>query len=247
MPHDKTKSASTAARNVSVPRFKGKTTFEIFENGKKVSEHTDTNMMTNMLQNIFSPPRLLVDGEYCRSLYLNNMPMYSKVLGGILLYEQRIEENADMCLAPVTNRCVGHAGSAYSGTLSTRGSLNETESGFLMSRGKGTGWYMTSVLTKQMVLFLVHALHLALAETQAMAAVSTPCKSPTVILWSMHIMYRQIAVLSAVIYLLKCRISRQVVLQMLFGIWVQMEKELCVLYGSKQSRNSSCLNCQAMW
>lgn len=131
MPHDKTKSVSTAARNVSVPRFKGKTTFEIFENGKKVSEHTDTNMMTNMLQNIFSPPRLLVDGEYCRSLYLNNMPMYSKVLGGILLYEQRIEENADMCLAPVTNRCVGHAGGTYSGTLSTRGSLNETESGFI--------------------------------------------------------------------------------------------------------------------
>ena len=116
---------------LTAPKFKGKTKIELFENGKKVGEHIDNNMMTNMLSKVYNPKRLCVDRKQGNEVYKNLTPIYSTALGGLLLYAEAIEENAELSFAPMSNRCVAHAGSAYSGTQATRGTLNETESGFI--------------------------------------------------------------------------------------------------------------------
>ena len=128
---EKIKAAPLARDTLLPPKFKGRTKIELFEKGEKVQEHIDNNMMTNMLSKIFNPKRLFVDREYGYELYAYHTPMYNTVLGGLLLYEDAIEENAELSLAPMSNKCVGHAGSAYSGTQPTRGTLNESESGFI--------------------------------------------------------------------------------------------------------------------
>lgn len=112
---------------IKVPKFKGTTKIELFDNGEKVEEHVDDNMMTKALDHLFNPT--LYSSFTSGIDRLKNWSYINSSLGGILLYSDPIEENENTLYAPVTNTCTGHAGNEYSGMIQTRGSLNTNESG----------------------------------------------------------------------------------------------------------------------
>lgn len=123
-----------------VPKFKGRTKIELFENGEKVAEHIDENMQTNFINNVFNRSRINTIGENGYKMLYDNMPIYDKLLGGLLLYADAVDEDADNILVSVSNECIGHAGSAYSGTNKRRGSYNANESGFIDSEKHWLGY-----------------------------------------------------------------------------------------------------------
>jgi hypothetical protein len=110
--------------------FKGKSTIELFDGitGKKKSEYTDENYVTNALQNMFGAgSEMLAAGMPVHSLLNSLTPIYPAYLRGILLWDSLLPDNRDMIYAPPGVRCVGHASSAYSGAKPTRGTLNVAE------------------------------------------------------------------------------------------------------------------------
>ncbi len=89
-----------------------------------VLEH---NMVTNALANIFKPLGLVKDPE---KMYSSFAPYYKKLLGGLLLFDSNIEENADNLYPPASAKLVGCAvyGQQNNTTGKERGSFNQTES-----------------------------------------------------------------------------------------------------------------------
>lgn len=89
-----------------------------------VLEH---NMVTNALANIFKPLGLVKDPS---RMYESFAPYYQKLLGGLLLFDSNIEENADMLYPPAEAQLVGSAvyGQQNNTTGKVRGSFNQTES-----------------------------------------------------------------------------------------------------------------------
>ena len=89
-----------------------------------VLEH---NMVTNALANIFKPLGLVKDPS---RMYESFAPYYQKLLGGLLLFDTNIEENADMLYPPAEAQLVGSAvyGQQNNTTGKVRGSFNQTES-----------------------------------------------------------------------------------------------------------------------
>lgn len=132
---------TTSKPKVKVPKFKGKAKIELFENGQKVKEIEEENMFTNALDHFYNPSRTLVMQEP-ESNWLLNKNIKTSALGGILLYEDEIEENPDTFYAPMSNTCVGCASGTYSGSYAKRGSLNSTESGWIDTSDytKGYRW-----------------------------------------------------------------------------------------------------------
>lgn len=128
------------AKNKTNVKFSGQTKIQLFDGENLVNEIVDENMMTNALNDILNPDRVLVSGEAVEELYENFLPLYKKALGGVLLYEEPIEENADITLAPLTNKCVGHAGDNYGGEVETRGTLNTAETGFIDDADRSKGY-----------------------------------------------------------------------------------------------------------
>lgn len=89
-----------------------------------VLEH---NMVTNALANIFKPLGLVKDPS---RMYESFAPYYQKLLGGLLLFDSNIEENADMLYPPAEAQLIGSAvyGQQNNTTGKVRGSFNQTES-----------------------------------------------------------------------------------------------------------------------
>lgn len=90
----------------------------------------DKNMVTNALNHLFNPPANMFTES---NIYINhisaNTPISTKALGGIMLFGDTIDENADNIIPPINNPVIGHAGNdSYSGTNTMRGSYNTTES-----------------------------------------------------------------------------------------------------------------------
>lgn len=89
-----------------------------------VVEH---NMITNALTNIFKPLGHLNNPS---TMYNSIVPYYQKLLGGLLLFDNAIEENPNMLYAPANTNMVGCA--AYwlqnNTTGKMRGGFNQTES-----------------------------------------------------------------------------------------------------------------------
>lgn len=94
--------------------------------GKKetVVEH---NMITNALTNIFKPLGHLNNPS---TMYNSIVPYYQKLLGGLLLFDNAIEENPNMLYAPASTNLIGCAAyNAQNNTKGTkRGGYNQTES-----------------------------------------------------------------------------------------------------------------------
>ena len=89
-----------------------------------VIEH---NMITNALTEIFKPLGHLNNPS---TMYSNIAPYYQKLLGGLLLFDNAIEENPNMLYAPANANMVGCAayGLQNNTTCKIRGGFNQTES-----------------------------------------------------------------------------------------------------------------------
>ena len=114
--------------------LKGKTTIELTDvhTGEKETV-VEENMITNALSHIFN------DNIEGMLWYVNTygqiwkdvmIPICPNTLGGILLFSNELEEDAENLYAPSGNPCVGYASNDVNSTADTfRGSLNLTESG----------------------------------------------------------------------------------------------------------------------
>lgn len=112
--------------------IQGKTKIQLFDsNGNLENEIVEKNMVTNALQYLVSPDVCMLSENTINSLIKDSMPFYSNALGGVMLFDENIEENAETVFKPNSVNIVGHAGSVYSGTNVMRGSYNVNESGEL--------------------------------------------------------------------------------------------------------------------
>lgn len=111
-------------------QLQGSAKIELFEGSKKVHEQHDKNMFTNALSRIFAPPKEFACHSDMYSVISSEfMPIATKALGGVLLFDDTIMEDADMVLPPASVNCVGFAGGEYGGSSAYRGNYNTTESG----------------------------------------------------------------------------------------------------------------------
>ena len=111
--------------------LKGKTIIELTDvKTGKVERREDDNMVTNALQHIFEPfghykypSKLLTDTS-------NMVPFYQNLLGGLLLFDGEITENAEQIYAPssVNLTACGVYGRQNDTTNTCRGDYNMTES-----------------------------------------------------------------------------------------------------------------------
>lgn len=121
---------------IKLPKIEGITKIELFEEGKKVHEQTDKNMVTNAIKHFLSdlPQCFWWDGGEGFSIktMLNKafLPLYSKALGGLFLFENTNSENADKLYPDFfTNPPKFYAGGEYAGSDPDRGNYNTNESG----------------------------------------------------------------------------------------------------------------------
>lgn len=117
--------------------MKGRTIIELTDvrTGEK-EIHEDCNMFTNALDYLFNRAPFWFNNEVVTSLKTDNYtnypmtPIVGNALGGLLLFPQVIEENAETIFAPATNKPTGISSfDGYSGADARRGSYNAIESG----------------------------------------------------------------------------------------------------------------------
>lgn len=112
--------------------IKGKTKIQLFDGktGGEVYRAEDENMVTNAIEKLLNPPvEWLFAGTDFRDLYKNVTPIYKKALGGIMLWKDPLPESAEQIIPPAEAVEVAHAGGAYTGSDTMRGSYNANESG----------------------------------------------------------------------------------------------------------------------
>jgi len=121
--------------------MKGSTKILLINNKTNVVEETfeDENLITNALSNAFYLPT-----QYQRALGAANasgdsllkwqnglMPPNRNALGGILLWDNVLEESVDNIYPPNNVKNIGYAGGNYSGSNPLRGTFNSLESGII--------------------------------------------------------------------------------------------------------------------
>ena len=122
--------------------MKGSTKILLINNKTNVVEETfeDENLITNVLSNAFYLPtqyqRTLsaanIDGDSSLLKWQNElMPPNRNALGGILLWDDVLEEDEDNIYPPNSVKNVGYAGGNYSGSNPMRGTFNSLESGVI--------------------------------------------------------------------------------------------------------------------
>lgn len=117
--------------------MRGITTIELTDvRTGEVKKYEDHNMFTKALDSVYNGAPYSVNNEVFgrRSEGNQNMSYWKTILGyslgGLLLFPENIDENADTVFAPANNKPTGIASyDGYSGSDSRRGSLNEIESG----------------------------------------------------------------------------------------------------------------------
>lgn len=90
------------------------------------------NLVTNAVNDVLglNPDGYLYQGSY--KMYENMLPLCPNLFGGILLYENPLEEDPSKYYAPDDNPLVGYSSNnVNAGTDIMRGSMNQTESGAL--------------------------------------------------------------------------------------------------------------------
>ena len=98
--------------------MKGKAIIQLFDkNGKEIYKQEHDNVITNAYQKLFNPNFPMDITGYYNFRLTTLTPMYKKIFGGILLFSDNIEANADNFM--ITKKqyydFVGNAGSAYAG------------------------------------------------------------------------------------------------------------------------------------
>lgn len=113
--------------------MKGICEIQLIDNatGEVMQSTKDENMLTNAIANILNPPPLFFaeGGDYAG--YMRTMAgSMDRLLGGVMLWSEPIEENPDIIYPPNPEAQVGYAGNnAYTGENAFRGSYNAIESG----------------------------------------------------------------------------------------------------------------------
>ncbi len=126
--------------------LKGKSTIRLFDaaSGRTVDEQTNENMITDAVSRLLNPPADYTSyGVSPAQAYADALPLISKGMAGILLWDNTIAENASTVLPPSGVNQVGHAGGAYSGNNPYRGSLNAAETADIPN-GKRFVWDFTT-------------------------------------------------------------------------------------------------------
>ena len=123
--------------------IKGTTIIELTDvNTGEVEVVKEENMFTNALKILFgeNPHNVMTASN------LNTWSTFYKgSLGGVMLFNQQIEENEDTLIPPAGITCTAHAGNdTYGGALLSRGSLNLTESELLPDGFKQVWDFATS-------------------------------------------------------------------------------------------------------
>lgn len=111
--------------------LKGKTTIELTDvNSGKVEVIEDTNMITNALQEFMRGygmwgSNVLLDEK------IRTSELWVNLLGGLLLFDTQLEENADNTFMPAGVKMIGNASKdvVNSGAVTELGNYNVTESG----------------------------------------------------------------------------------------------------------------------
>ena len=114
--------------------MKGKTIIELTDvKTKEVQRIEDNNMFTNALDSVFNQiPWWHSNNSVGKAEndITSLVPIIGNALGGLLLFPEEIEENANTLYAPATNKPTAIASyDAYSGEDTRRGSFNDIESG----------------------------------------------------------------------------------------------------------------------
>lgn len=110
--------------------LKGKMTIELTDvNTGEVNVIKEENMVTNALANIFAPLGHLVNAD---TIYNSYNSYFRTLLGGLLLFDNNIEEDANQLYAPSNTNMVGCAvyNTQNNTTGKMRGGYNQTESEF---------------------------------------------------------------------------------------------------------------------
>lgn len=108
--------------------LKGKMTIELTDvNTGKTDVIEEENMVTNALSEIFRPLGHLMNAD---SIYNQFNSYYTKLLGGLLLFDNNIEEDPNQLYAPANANLVGCAvyNTQNNTTGKMRGGYNQTES-----------------------------------------------------------------------------------------------------------------------
>lgn len=114
--------------------LKGKSKIQLFDaaTGEQVKCVKDTNMITNAVSKLLNPPvqwGFSADKGNLGTALNNMTPVADNLLGGIMLWEDNLVENAADIIPPNDVVLIGHAGGEYAGTTQTRGTYNTNESG----------------------------------------------------------------------------------------------------------------------
>jgi hypothetical protein len=112
--------------------LKGTTTIQLFnaKTGALEAKRQDENMVTNAIYNLFDfDPRWWRGYSDLRTVLAEYTPIYSKLLGGVLLWDSLLPENPNLILKPSGVKNVGFAGTTYAGSSAFRGTYNNNESG----------------------------------------------------------------------------------------------------------------------
>lgn len=122
--------------------LKGKAIIQIFEGKKVIKEIREENMITNAITNILNPPDFVemgIDAETDQShnvLHIFKRNLVDTAFGGVLVFRDKIDENADNVMMPWKNEEIGHAGMTTTNANNKTGTYNANESG-VIENGKG--------------------------------------------------------------------------------------------------------------
>lgn len=119
--------------------FKGTAEIVLTKNDGTQRKITENNMFTNAIENILTPPSWWfalesssgVNGANFSGYLKGVLPIYKNLLGGIMLFENPLEENVDNIFPPISNNNLGYAGNTANANKDNNclGSYNEYESG----------------------------------------------------------------------------------------------------------------------
>lgn len=112
----------------------GKSKIQLFDakTGKEQLCVEHKNIVTKAIEYLLNPPKCTIEaGANFNNLFNQFMPVCTKGLGGLLLWDDNIAANPETIFPPTTINCVGHAGGNYSGTAVKRGTYNAAESGYI--------------------------------------------------------------------------------------------------------------------
>lgn len=98
----------------------------------------ETNMVTNAISDILNTDPMCLKWGGGVDFRENMLPVIGKLIGGIVLFEDTLNEVPDSYYAPGNNQIIGYSNMAVSSSTDVlRGSMNQTESGAL---DDGTGY-----------------------------------------------------------------------------------------------------------